>query len=148
MTKVKICTYLCQRSHNTHRHRSDLKHRTAHSPSHLFMPPTASLRVLGRASSSRKVTGRRYASHGAPHYNEPSGYLFSEKPLPPGQKRVKEDWENVWYIGMFGGMGAVGVLLYYKPDTSIQTWALKEAKERMEARGEKVEYKPSLSPPL
>ena len=90
--------------------------------------------------------------------------------MPPGQKRVKEDWENVWYIGMFGGMGAVGVLLYYKPDTryvrellllvkfdeidtdmlrcSIQTWALKEAKERMEARGEKVEYKPSLSPPL
>lgn len=37
--------------------------------------------------------------------------------MPPGQKRVKEDWENVWYIGMFGGMGAVGVLLYYKPDT-------------------------------
>ena len=31
MTKVKICTYLCQRSHNTHRHRSDLKHRTAQS---------------------------------------------------------------------------------------------------------------------
>lgn len=58
------------------------------------------------------------------------------------------------------------VLMYYKPDTrcvhlmdvyatsisdcdiltivcSIQTWALKEAKARMEARGENVEYKPS-----
>jgi len=56
---------------------------------------------------------------------------------------VKEDWENIWYIGMFGSMGLATVLLYYKPDTSIQTWALKEAKERMEARGEKVEYKPA-----
>ena len=28
---------------------------------------------------------------------------------------------------------------------SIQNWALKEAKQRMEARGEKVEYKPSSS---
>ena len=28
-------------------------------------------------------------------------------------------------------------------DSSIQTWALKEAKARMEARGDKVEYKPS-----
>jgi hypothetical protein len=60
---------------------------------------------------------------------------------------------------------AVG--LYYKPDTrcvrevtrmdahdahalplSIQTWALKEAKARMEARGEKYKYEPSTpSPP-
>jgi len=45
--------------------------------------------------------------------------------------------------GMFGTMGLAGVLLYYKPDTSIQTWAMNEAKARMEARGEKVEYKPS-----
>jgi len=44
---------------------------------------------------------------------------------------------------MFGGMGLAAVLLYYKPDTSIQTWALKEAKARMEARGENTEYKPS-----
>jgi hypothetical protein len=84
------------------------------------------------------------------------------QPPPPGQKRQKEDWENVWVIGMFGTMGLAMVLLYYKPDTrfagiwviqnflstthvdfSIQTWALKEAKERMEARGEKYEYKPS-----
>ncbi|KAI0067725.1 hypothetical protein BV25DRAFT_1876391 [Artomyces pyxidatus] len=103
------------------------------------MPPTP-LRAL-RAYTPRRELGRRSASHGT-HYNEPSGYLFSEKPLPPGQKRVKEDWENLWYIGMFGGMGLAAVLLYYKPDTSIQTWALKEAKARMEARGEKVEYKP------
>lgn len=31
-----------------------------------------------RASSSRLPT-KRYASHGAPQYNEPSGWLFGEK---------------------------------------------------------------------
>jgi len=41
---------------------------------------------------------------------------------------------------MYGSMGVGAVLLYYKPDTSIQTWALKEAKARMEARGEKTDY--------
>jgi len=56
---------------------------------------------------------------------------------------VKEPWENIWYIGMFGSMTFAAVALYYKPDTSIQTWALKEAKARMEARGEKYKYEPS-----
>jgi len=83
-----------------------------------------------------RIPGRRFASHGDPQFNEPSGYLFGEKvrldeslasrnrsnllyvkPLPPGQKRVKEDWENVWYFGMFGTMVFAAVLLYYKPDT-------------------------------
>jgi len=94
----------------------------------------------------RRIPGRRFASHEAPQYNEPSGYLFGEKPLPPGQKRVKEDWENIWYWGMFGSMGFAAVMLYYKPDTSIQTWALEEAKTRMEARGEKYKYEPSSLP--
>ncbi|XP_006454394.1 Ndufb11 subunit of NADH dehydrogenase 1 beta subcomplex [Agaricus bisporus var. bisporus H97] len=90
-----------------------------------------------------RAAGRRFASNEAPQYNEPSGYLFGEKPPPPGQKRVKEDWENIWYWGMFGSMAFAAVMLYYKPDTSIQTWALEEAKNRMEARGEKYKYEPS-----
>ena len=81
------------------------------------------------------------------------------QPLPAGQKRKRESWETVWYIGMYGTMGLTAVLLYYKPDTrcvpfsapptsecsrslakcSIQSWALQEAKARMEARGEKPE---------
>jgi hypothetical protein len=37
---------------------------------------------------------------------------------------------------------AVGTaLVYYKPDTNLQTWAYREAKARMAARGETVEYK-------
>jgi hypothetical protein len=68
---------------------------------------------------------------------------------------------------MFGTLAFASVMLYYKPDTryaplvllakyraltfkcnsSIQTWALKEAKERMEARGEKYQYEPQSPPP-
>jgi len=32
-------------------------------------------------------------------------------------------------------------VVYYKPDTNVHTWAYREAKARMEARGETVEYK-------
>ena len=39
------------------------------------------------------------------------------KPLPAGQKRKRESWETVWYVGMYGTMGLATVLLYYKPDT-------------------------------
>ncbi|KZT52442.1 Ndufb11, NADH dehydrogenase 1 beta subcomplex subunit, partial [Calocera cornea HHB12733] len=85
----------------------------------------------------------RQSSHGGPHYNEPSGWLFGEKPPPPGQKRKWEDWELPWYIGMYGSLLLAGVALAYKPDTSIQSWAMKEARERMEARGEVYKYVPS-----
>ncbi|KAG8934655.1 hypothetical protein FRC03_010333 [Tulasnella sp. 419] len=91
------------------------------------------------------TSSRRLGGGGGAHYNEPSGYLFGEKPLPQGQKRQRESWETMWYIGMFGGMLFAAVGLYYKPDTSIQTWALKEARERLEARGENFEYKSSSS---
>lgn len=50
---------------------------------------------------------------------------------------------TIYYIGMFGGIALATATYIYKPDTSIQTWALQEAKQRMEARGEAVEYKPS-----
>lgn len=58
---------------------------------------------------------------------------------------MRESWELIWYVGMFGTMGVATVLHYYKPDTSIQTWALVEAKARMEARGEKYKYEPASS---
>ncbi|CAG8434264.1 1767_t:CDS:2 [Ambispora gerdemannii] len=77
--------------------------------------------------------------HHEPEWNEPSGYLFGEKPLPPGQKRVKEEWENIWVYG-FGGSFVIGAILkYYAPDTSLRTWATEEAKKRLEARGELTE---------
>ncbi|KAI0788576.1 ESSS subunit of NADH:ubiquinone oxidoreductase-domain-containing protein [Abortiporus biennis] len=107
------------------------------------MPPASPLlRTLHRAAPRRvPAPSPRYSSHGhGPQYNEPSGWLFAEKPPPPGQKRRKEEWERMWYYGMYGSMALAAVLIYYKPDTSIQTWALNEAKARMEARGEKTSY--------
>ncbi|GHJ89984.1 hypothetical protein NliqN6_6386 [Naganishia liquefaciens] len=95
--------------------------------------------------SAANTTARRgYASHG-PSYNAPSGYIFGEKPPPAGQKRVKEDWENIWYFGIFGGMAFAALILTYKPDTSIQGWAYNEAKRRMVESGqwEQIKYRPS-----
>ncbi|KAF9386055.1 hypothetical protein CPC16_007730 [Podila verticillata] len=74
-------------------------------------------------------------------YNQPTGYLFGEKPLPAGTKRVKEDWEPMFFYGFMGSMVFGTAVIYYKPDTNVHTWAYREAKARMEARGEPVEYK-------
>ncbi|KZT05938.1 uncharacterized protein LAESUDRAFT_813173 [Laetiporus sulphureus 93-53] len=103
------------------------------------MPPTIPRTALNVRRSL--PAGRRFASHGhGPQWNEPSGWLFGEKPLPPGQKRKKESWEMPWYALMYGSMVLAAVMLYYKPDRSARTWAYEEAKKRMEARGEKTDY--------
>ncbi|KAE9377042.1 hypothetical protein N431DRAFT_436282 [Stipitochalara longipes BDJ] len=66
------------------------------------------------------------------HYDPPSGWLFGVK---PGEKAEKEGWETVWVWGFFGSLG-LGVVAYaFKPDTSIQTWALEEARRRLEVEG-------------
>ncbi|CAB4384874.1 unnamed protein product [Rhizophagus irregularis] len=86
-----------------------------------------------------QVQLRRASGH-EPQYNEPGGYLFGERPLPPGQKRVKEDWENIWIYGMGGSLLLGTIIAIYKPDTSIQSWATREAKKRLEERGENLTY--------
>ncbi|KAJ9090277.1 hypothetical protein DSO57_1004184 [Entomophthora muscae] len=82
----------------------------------------------------------RRASDGEQPYKEPGGWLFGEKPLKPGEKRVREDWETAWHWGwgLFFFLGYMGNR--YKPDTSLSTWAYHEAKMRMEARGEVWDY--------
>ncbi|KAK5120978.1 hypothetical protein LTR85_005762 [Meristemomyces frigidus] len=66
------------------------------------------------------------------HYDTPTGNLWGVR---QGEKYENEGWENVWYYGFFGSclFGLVGYC--YKPDTSIQTWALEEARRRLEAEG-------------
>ena len=75
--------------------------------------------------------------------------------VKPGEKYENEGWENIWFYG-FGGSLLLGVIGYcYKPDTrynriviaesaigyvltqlfSIQTWALEEARRRLEQEG-------------
>ncbi|CAO1613357.1 unnamed protein product [Sympodiomycopsis kandeliae] len=93
-------------------------------------------------SASSKTIQRRWAS-GGQAYNEPSGYLFGEKPLPKGEKRQKEGWENLWYWGFGGSIFLGGLMQYYKPDTSITTWAMGEAKKNLEASGKPWKYEPS-----
>ncbi|KAH8697501.1 ESSS subunit of NADH:ubiquinone oxidoreductase-domain-containing protein [Talaromyces proteolyticus] len=90
--------------------------------------------LLRNPQASRPFSTRselRAADHGD-HYDPPSGWLFGVK---PGQKYVKEGWENVWYYGFIGSLVAAGVAYVFKPDTSIQTWALEEARRRLEAEG-------------
>ncbi|TKY90180.1 hypothetical protein EX895_000178 [Sporisorium graminicola] len=99
--------------------------------------PAARIAALQRST----IAQTRFASGGS-SYNQPTGLLFGEK-VPKGQKRQKEDWENMYYFGLFGGMVFAGVVLLYKPDTSIQTWAMSEAKKRLESSGDVWQYKPS-----
>ncbi|CAG8367718.1 unnamed protein product [Penicillium salamii] len=82
-----------------------------------------------RAFSTRPSL--RAADHGD-HYDPPTGWLFGVK---PGQKYEKEGWENIWYYGFIGSFLVAGVAYVFKPDTSIQTWALEEARRRLEAEG-------------
>ncbi|KAJ1921626.1 hypothetical protein IWQ60_005372 [Tieghemiomyces parasiticus] len=76
----------------------------------------------------------------AQEFNQPSGWLFGEKPLKPGQKRKWESWEFPFYFLYWGGMGVFALAYHYKPDTKIQTWALIEAKKRLKERGENFDY--------
>ncbi|CAL3968915.1 unnamed protein product [Diplocarpon coronariae] len=66
------------------------------------------------------------------HFDPPSGWLFGVK---PGEKAEKEGWEGIWVYGFFGSLGLAAVAYAFKPDTSIQTWALEEARRRLEAEG-------------
>ncbi|KAF7950661.1 uncharacterized protein EAE97_002213 [Botrytis byssoidea] len=87
--------------------------------------------VLNQARNLSITAARKSADHGD-HYEPPSGWLFGVK---PGEKAEKEGWENLWVYGFFGtcAFGIVGYAV--KPDTSIQTWALEEARRRLEAEG-------------
>ncbi|KAI7868758.1 hypothetical protein BDF14DRAFT_1724208 [Spinellus fusiger] len=82
-------------------------------------------RVFARTPRlARPCTIRR----GSSNLNEPGGYLFSEKAM-------KEDWEDIYCWGMGGGMALMSVALIYKPDSSVMTWARKEAEKSLKEKG-------------
>ncbi|KAG0649901.1 hypothetical protein D0Z07_3503 [Hyphodiscus hymeniophilus] len=77
------------------------------------------------------------------HYDPPTGWLWGIK---PGEKPEKEGWENIFIYGFFGSLIFGAVAYAFKPDTSlkkhadgsrcsIQTWALEEARRRLEVEG-------------
>ncbi|KAF2129511.1 hypothetical protein P153DRAFT_385716 [Dothidotthia symphoricarpi CBS 119687] len=101
---------------------------------------TSASRALATRSTPLGFTGARAFSQSRAmrsgghesHYDPPSGWLFGVK---PGEKYEKEGWEGLTYWGLCGTM-VLGVVAYaFKPDTSIQTWALEEARRRLEAEG-------------
>lgn len=63
----------------------------------------------------------------------PNGVLFNETPLAPGQKRKWEDWELPYYATGILTTVMLTVGLLAKPDTRIETWAHKQALERLAA---------------
>ncbi|KAI8642154.1 ESSS subunit of NADH:ubiquinone oxidoreductase-domain-containing protein [Parasitella parasitica] len=91
-------------------------------------------KILARSTRLARPSFVHRGGHGTPSYNEPGGYLFNEK------VRVKEDWESIYYYGMGGGFLAMAVALYYKPDTSVVTWAKKEAEKSLKEKGVNLEY--------
>ncbi|MCJ1252562.1 hypothetical protein MMC24_000368 [Lignoscripta atroalba] len=84
------------------------------------------------STSSSYRAGPAADAHHEDHYDPPSGWLFG---VPPGEKYKKEGWENIWVYGFFGSLLMAVVAYAYKPDSSIQTWALEEARRRLEAEG-------------
>ncbi|EEP80960.1 conserved hypothetical protein [Uncinocarpus reesii 1704] len=97
---------------------------------------SARSRCLLRAPkhSQRQPFSTRAPLSGAhePHYDPPTGWLWGVK---PGQKYVKEGWEGLWTYGFVGSLVVAGIAYAFKPDTSIQTWALEEARRRLEKEG-------------
>ncbi|KAF2103394.1 hypothetical protein NA57DRAFT_52915 [Rhizodiscina lignyota] len=101
--------------------------------------PVQAARLLARTSTANaqrtftSAASRQAASsHEEDHYDPPTGWLWG---IPPGQKYEKEGWEGLMYYGFVGSLILAGVAYAFKPDTSIQTWALEEARRRLEKEG-------------
>ncbi|KAH7312327.1 ESSS subunit of NADH:ubiquinone oxidoreductase-domain-containing protein [Stachybotrys elegans] len=103
---------------------------------HSAAPLRAVRCVRQTAPSARRTISatprRQGGGHGnESHYDAPGGWLWGVK---PGEKPEPEGWERPMYF-FFGGLILTGVALAYKPDTSVSTWALEEARRRLEAEG-------------
>ncbi|KAF1928105.1 uncharacterized protein M421DRAFT_5751 [Didymella exigua CBS 183.55] len=98
-------------------------------PTTLLRAPVARAATPISRSFANTSVRRGGDSH---HFDPPSGWLFGVK---PGEEYKKEGWENVTFY-VFIPMMVLFVGVYaFKPDTSIQTWALEEARRRLEAEG-------------
>lgn len=62
--------------------------------------------------------------------HEPGGLLFNESPPKAGESRAWESWEAPWYFTFGAATAILTIGLSAKPDTSLLTWAAKEARAR------------------
>ncbi|KAH8884706.1 hypothetical protein GQ53DRAFT_752003 [Thozetella sp. PMI_491] len=88
------------------------------------VPTTAVARTF--STTPRRLGGDKL------EYEPPTGWLFGVK---PGEKYQREGWELPFYWLFCGGLAVFSVAYAFKPDTSIQTWALEEARRRLEKEG-------------
>jgi len=89
-------------------------------------PKSASARPL--SSTPRQAAAHSHESQ----YDPPGGWLFGVR---PGEKYKNEGWEKPFFWGFCGSLVLFAIAYPFKPDTSIQTWALEEARRRLEAEG-------------
>jgi len=116
--------------------------RTARTPMTVLRATTASqtataLRLASTHSAQDDAHGHGAASAGGhggghdDHFDPPGGWLWGQR---PGEKYEKEGWEGLAWV--FVGCWVVAIAAYtMKEDTSIQTWALEEARRRLEKEG-------------
>ncbi|KAF9694506.1 hypothetical protein EKO04_007247 [Ascochyta lentis] len=108
---------------------------TAPTLSRLARPASTILRAsrapMATRSFSQTLTKRGGGGHES-HYDPPTGWLFGVK---PGEEYKKEGWENATFYAFIPIMVLFVGVYAFKPDTSIQTWALEEARRRLEAEG-------------
>ncbi|OBT79227.1 hypothetical protein VF21_01718 [Pseudogymnoascus sp. 05NY08] len=88
--------------------------------------------AAGKNTTTRALSATTRTRAAESHYDPPTGWLWGVK---PGEKYEKEGWEGVMFWGFGGGFVALAVGYAFKPDTSIQTWALEEARRRLEVEG-------------
>ncbi|KAH6617950.1 ESSS subunit of NADH:ubiquinone oxidoreductase-domain-containing protein [Chaetomium sp. MPI-SDFR-AT-0129] len=93
---------------------------------------TRSATTTTASASSRFFSTTQRRAGGGMQYDPPTGWLWGVR---PGEKYQNEGWENIFYFGFCGSLGVFAIAYAFKPDTSIQTWALEEARRRLEVEG-------------
>ncbi|KKA30035.1 hypothetical protein TD95_001535 [Thielaviopsis punctulata] len=96
--------------------------------SSLRIPATARAVPLRTFTSS----ALRRGGHGENDFDPPTGWLWGVK---PGEKPEKEGWEGPVYYVFLPSFVLFAIALAFKPDTSLDTWALEEARRRLEKEG-------------
>ncbi|KIW71809.1 hypothetical protein PV04_00042 [Phialophora macrospora] len=103
--------------------------------------PSGSRLALARTSIRTATTAHNehrgddshghHASGHDDHFDPPAGWLWG---IRPGEKYEKEGWEGLAWV--FVASWVVAIAAYtMKEDTTIQTWALEEARRRLEKEG-------------
>merc|ERR1712000_294356 len=105
----------------------DFAKHTNHQPTHNGASPSRCRASALRALPPHHTLDRQIF---LPH-DPPTGWLWGVK---PGEKPEPEGWEWPMYI-FCGSIVVTAIAMAYKPDTTVSTWALEEARRRLEAEG-------------